>query len=120
MTYKHRERPEQIAFVSWFKLQYPELVIAHFANGGKRSVREGVHFKNMGTLAGMPDLLIASPSDKYHGLFIEMKPPKPHQGATSHVQKHVIGKLNKAGYHAVVAFGCDHAIEITREYLGSD
>lgn len=69
-------RPEQDmqrAFVRWFYMQYPGKLIWHTPNAAKRSVVEGRMNKELGVLAGVPDIFIAEPSKYYHGLFIEFK-----------------------------------------------
>ncbi len=49
----------QIACVRWFRIQYPEHLIHHSPNGGKRNAIEAKKFKDMGVVAGFPDLFIA-------------------------------------------------------------
>lgn len=71
----------QIACVKWFRLQHPHLAPFLFAipNGGARSAVTGAILKAEGTRAGVADLFLMIPTDKYHGLFIEMKHGKGRQ-----------------------------------------
>lgn len=112
-----RERLEQKRFVSWCRLQYPKLVIAHFANGGARDPREGRHFKEMGVLAGMPDLIIFRACGVYNGLLIEMKAPAPHSSRIDKKQVEVMKALDEENYLCKVAYGADDAEQILKEYL---
>ena len=61
--------------VRWFRLQYPDTVIFAIPNGGQRSAITGALLKKTGTLAGVADLFLMTPTPEhyYHGLFIEMK-----------------------------------------------
>ena len=96
-------RPEQalqIQCVQWFRLQYPNILIHHSPNGGKRSYVEAAIFKAMGTLAGWPDLFIAYKSNGFGGLFIEMKSK---DGRPSKSQKDIGLLLFNSGYCYLLA-----------------
>lgn len=120
-TYIHRERPEQVSFVMWFRWQYPQYsnLMIHVPNGGSRNQVEALHFKRMGVLSGFPDIGIFVPSGDYHGLFIEMKAHDPNckKPRVSARQKEVMCDLINKGYRVAVACGCDEAREITIDYL---
>lgn len=114
------ERREQEWTVQWFKLKYPNIIIAASANGGTRNVREAANMKREGVLAGMPDLQILCAKHNYHGLFIEMKTPasKDHaKGKVNMIQKSIINQLNQAGYYAIVCWGYEEARKVIDWYL---
>lgn len=52
----------QIAIVRYLRLQYPGAIIHHSRNegnrGGSKGVRDGARGKQMGLMAGFPDLLV--------------------------------------------------------------
>lgn len=116
--YSHVERPHQKAFVRWFKIKHPKIVIAHHANGGNRNVIEGRHFRDMGVCAGMPDLAIYCARNGFNGLIIEMKPPKPHKSTVSKEQNEIIARLEAENYDVYVAYGVHQAIDIAEGYMG--
>jgi hypothetical protein len=73
------EHLQQKALVSWFKLQYPKLMLIAIPNGshlaGDAKIRAiKMHkMKAEGLTVGAPDLMLVKASKDYHGLFIEMK-----------------------------------------------
>ena len=69
----HPESELQRACVRWFRMQYPQHLLFHIPNGGKRNAREAAIFKAEGVVAGIPDLFLAEARHGHHGLFIEMK-----------------------------------------------
>ncbi len=122
MVKKITEQSEQILFVHWVKIQYPQYseLLTHFANGGYRLARSAALFKAMGVVAGYPDLGFFVPRGTYHGLFIEFKRPivvgksKPRIDEN---QARVIQKLINQGYAAVVAYGFEQAKKIFQNYI---
>ena len=110
----HAEDNLQIACVNWFKLQYPDKVIYSIPNGGKRNAREAARFKKTGTLAGIPDLHIAEPNGKYHGLYIELKSGK---NRLTDNQKQMISKLMKNKYRCEVCYSLEDFINSVNNYL---
>jgi hypothetical protein len=65
----------QHAILNYANLQYPQAVIAHPTNEGKRSRFEQFKAKYLGISSGLPDLLIFNGSAYAHGLAIEVKAP---------------------------------------------
>lgn len=106
------EYAEQCKFVNWLR----ERDFPHYAipNGRKNAI-EGHHFKNMGAVAGIPDLCLPIPTAIFHGLYIEMK--RRTGGVLSAEQKRWIKYFQRVGYCAKVANGCDEAIAILKKYL---
>lgn len=116
---KSREAQEQATLIKWCewnKKRYPALdLIFHIPNGGYRNKIEAANLKRQGVKAGVPDLFMAVPNKKYHGLFIEMKWGN---GKCSHNQKEWILKLSEQGYKVNVCYSSLEAIEVIKEYLG--
>ena len=115
---RHIEDTEQIMLFDWAQLQfgkYPELKrMYHIPNGGKRNAREAARLKRLGVKPGVPDICLASPHGKFHGLYIEMKAPK---GKTSEYQEEWISELSAAGYDTAVCFGFEEARRKILEYI---
>ena len=79
----HPESKLQIQCVTWFKTQYPHLAPLCFAvpNGGSRNKVEASIMKAEGVTAGVSDLILNIPADKYTQLAIEMKTENGRQSA---------------------------------------
>ncbi len=86
----------------------------HSPNGGHRHIVTAKRFKDMGTLAGFPDLFLFVSKGGYHGLFVELKKPK---GRVSAIQQSRLDTLNEQGYRAVVCYGFDESIKAITDYL---
>jgi len=129
------EAQEQIAVVEWAEIMpcpgHPGKIADYlFAvpNGGYY-LKPGMamKMKRMGTKAGVPDLILAVPTTKYHGLFIEMKRRKQDYGPPSRVKSSMaqsqiefIDLMLSMGYFASFAFGATEAIEIIQGYLENE
>lgn len=94
----------------------PECVLMAFPLQGKRSRANGARMKAEGMRAGTPDLLLAVARNDYHGLWVEMKRPRP-KGRLEVTQHEMLSALNKQGYAAVACFGFDEAISVVSRYL---
>lgn len=107
----------QIMFIQrlvWLAPEFADLVFA-IPNGGKRDAKTAMILKNMGVRAGVPDVMIAVPRKRYHGLFVELKRTG---GGASDAQVRIADALRAQGYMVVVAVGLDEAWEAATEYLG--
>ena len=123
---KHEEEVLQMACVEWFHYQYPNVIIHHSPNGGKRATKtnkngvkycpEGSRFKKMGTVAGFPDLQILKSNHFYNGLFIEMKEPGG-SGKVSDVQDDIMFKLAMSGYMVAICDNFEGFQQIINDYL---
>lgn len=106
-----KEHDEQVAFVTWFKYQFPHVRIAAIPNGIRTSMRQAVKAKREGLSAGYPDLHIPAWS-----LYIEMKRKKggvlsPEQKSWHlYLEDHCSSKV-------IVAKGCDDAITQVEQFL---
>ena len=69
---RHIESEIQQSVVQWFRMKYPNYIIAAVPNGGFRNAREAAIMQREGVLAGFADLIIIS---KQNILFLELKTP---------------------------------------------
>lgn len=83
-------------------------------NGGKRNVREAADLKRQGVRSGVPDICLALPKGKYHGLYIELKVGR---NKPSENQKEWLGKLSKVGYATAVCYGFEEAQKVILDYI---
>jgi len=114
---KVKNRPEQDlqkACVRWFRHQYPNEILIHVPNGGKRNEIEAKQFKAMGVTPGFPDLALLKKKGDYGALFIEMKSK---DGDTSESQDEMLLKLSQYGYKTAVCNSIDKFMEIVNNYL---
>ncbi len=109
------ESQEQKLFVQWYKVwagnKLPPLM--HIPNERKASYETHNHLRQMGLLAGAPDLFIAWARLGYHGLFIEMKSAT---GKPTKRQLEVHADLKKWGYAVFVCKGFDAAKAVMEAY----
>lgn len=99
------EHAEQVTFVNWFRLQYPDVLIFAIPNGEKRHIATAIKLKEEGVVSGIPDLYI--PEWK---IWIEMKRSKG--GKISKEQKSIIDYLiNVVGDVVILGYGYKDAQE---------
>lgn len=112
----NRESQIQQACVKWFRLQYPNLAGLLFAipNGGARSQVTGAILKAEGVLAGVSDLILLYPTDKYHGLCIEMKTEKGRQQET---QKQFQQRVEALNYKYIICRNIDTFVSAITDYI---
>ena len=125
----HREDAEQKALIQWADMTRMPSILALYPgdkigddlfaipNGGARHRIEAARLKGLGVRRGVSDLELAVPVGKFHGLYIEMKAPKPHHSATSKEQKKFIARRIDRRYAAVVCYGFDEAKYQIEMYL---
>lgn len=111
---KTQESNLQIQCVKWFRLKYPNTIIAAIPNGGKRNAITASILKQEGVLAGMPDLIICCARNGFNGLFIEMKFGK---NRLSESQLLMMIKLRGEGYKTEVCYTFDEFERVCNEYL---
>ena len=112
----HIESQLQKSCVKWFRMQFPRLRPLLFAvpNGGARSAITGAILKSEGVLAGVADLLLLVPNEKYHGLCIEMKTAKGRQSTT---QKQWERAVTLQGYKYIVCRSFTDFVKEINNYL---
>ncbi|MGD6739724.1 hypothetical protein ACP5PY_26715 [Photobacterium leiognathi subsp. mandapamensis] len=101
------ESDEQKALIQWAQLTVIKKLrigdyLTHIANEGKREPKAAKDFIELGGSPGYPDLMLDIPTNKYHGLRIEMKAPKPHKSVIKGNQTEWLSRLKNIGYCAVI------------------
>lgn len=117
----HRsEAQEQSALFAWADqcVQFgihPELKMLHaIPNGGRRDPIEAAHLKQQGVKAGVPDVCLAVPRGKYHGLYIEMKVGR---NKATDKQNEWLADLSHYGYAVKICYSCLAARAAIEKYL---
>lgn len=106
------------AFVQWADLYHNiGQYLFHIPNEGERNEWERKKQHDQGLRRGIPDYMLAIPSNGYHGLFIEMKRSGTQNQVKRDSQVEWIEKLNRSGYKAVFCHGATEAILAVTEYL---
>ena len=106
-----KEREEQVGFFRWISL-HPDAAQARgliFAvpNGARVTIGQGVKLKAEGLMTGVPDIFLALPKGRYHGLFIEMKRIGGRKPGTEQVEW--MNRLKDKGYAVALCFGAEEA-----------
>lgn len=103
------EHDEQAAFVAWFRLQFPKILIFAIPNGAYLSGTPGqraaqmARLKAEGLMPGVPDLHVPE-----WNLWIEFK--RQSGGRVSPVQSDIIATLRDMGRRVIIARGYDDAV----------
>ena len=106
------EDQEQMALVKWLNLF--QIPFYHVTNKS-RNVIEGRKHKLMGVQSGIPDICIPVARKCYHSLYIELK--RVQGGVVSDNQKEWISRLRELGCAVFIAYGCEEAIRVIKEYF---
>jgi VRR-NUC domain len=115
---------EQIA--RYLQLQYPNIIYRFdIAADLKLTPGQAAKHKRLHPHRGYPDLFIAEPMGKYHGLYLEIKKEsekltkKDGSWRTPHIaeQAEKIEKLRAKGYKAEFGVGFEGCKKIIDEYL---
>jgi hypothetical protein len=113
----HPESKLQQACITWFRYQYPKLLLFAIPNGGYRRKTEAAIMKGEGVLEGVSDLFLACSDDIcYHGLFIEMKYGK---NKLSKNQAQFLLNATKNNYAIAVCYSFDEFKTVIDSYLSS-
>lgn len=113
---RHAESDIQIQAVRIFRLTHPSLAKLLFAvpNGGARNRVTGAILKAEGVVAGVADLLLLVPTERYHGLCIEMKRMK---GRQQDSQKEWQALVEGQGYRYIVCHSVTEFLDGVEAYL---
>lgn len=113
------EETEQVNIIEWARWQissHPELTLLHHCpNGGSRNKAEAIKLKQMGVIAGVPDLHLPVPKGIYAGLYIELKYNK---GRLESSQREFLKLAARYGNYCAVCYGAEEAIRVINEYIG--
>jgi len=96
------EHSEQVGFINWFRVKYPNVLIFAIPNGEKRAITVAKRLKAEGVVRGIPDLFIPQWT-----LWVEMK--RISGGRLSPEQKAMIQYLEGLGQKVIVAKGAADA-----------
>jgi len=120
------ELQKQVAI--YIRMQYPDVIFhSDFGSGVKLTPWQAKMQKMQnGGRRAWPDMLLAEPVGKYHGLFVELKKEgtrlkkKNGDWASEHIaeQDAVLSELNDKGYKAEFAIGFEQALNLIDDYLG--
>lgn len=125
------EEQVQVAYITWFGLQYPKhrqgLFTNILAGGMYLSPRQGHKFKMLGAPKSWPDIIIDVPNGVYHGLRIELKAEgvklqkKDGSWKDEHVEAQAkqLEYLRGNGFYAEFAVGIEEAMRHTNLYFGA-
>jgi len=105
------EQSEQIALARRLDCARPRILWAHVPNGGSRDQREVQKLRASGVKAGVPDVLVFTPTAKAPcGVALELKAEGKGYGDVADEQREWLAGLAAYGWATVVAFGCDDAV----------
>jgi hypothetical protein len=112
------EYQECRAYFAWAQTQslLQEYLIKH-VNEGKRSKIGGYLLKLIGLRKGLPDYQLPIANNKWRGLWIEMKTQDEFNKKQKEEQIAWMDKLRAINHYATFAFGANHAIQLTLDYL---
>ncbi len=120
------ELQKQVAI--YIRMQYPDTIFhSDFGSGVKLTPWQAKMQKMQnGGKRAWPDMFIAEPKGKWHGLFIELKKEgtrllkRDGDFASEHIaeQDAVLRELNEKGYKAEFAIGFEQALNLIDDYLG--
>lgn len=112
----------------YMQMQYPDVIYRFdLASDLKLTPGQARRHKSLHPHRGYPDLFIAEPEGKYHGLYIEIKregeSPFKKDGTLKkdqHLeeQQEMLERLDFRGYKATFATGFDEVKTIIDNYLG--
>lgn len=118
-----KEENLQIQVCQYIKLQYPDAIFFSDASGIRLTIGQAVKAKKMRSGRAIPDIFIAHPNNKYHGLFLELKADAIYNKKgvlkTSHLQEQeqMIERLKLKGYYACFAIGFDSTKYLIDDYF---
>lgn len=123
-----KESDLQIKVADYLRLRYPRVLFhSDYGSGIRLTKGQAVKQKRQnGGRRGWPDMCIAEPVGKYHGLYIELKKDgtrlqkKNGEFASPHIKEQweMLGALTLRGYKAEFAVGFDEAKKLIDDYLG--
>lgn len=112
------ETLESIAYVQWFRLQFPrEFEYLWHVPNERPDPKEAKILAAMGVKAGIPDYEIALARGGYFGAHFELKATGRPPGSVTDKQHARIIALRKAGKFAYAAIGLDTLKRLTEDYL---
>lgn len=108
---KEQEHNIQVACVTWFRYQFPNLLIYAVPNGGMRNSIVAAKLKQEGALAGVADLVIVTYN---RHIYIEMKTPKGKQQPS---QQEFERRVNALGHPYYVCHSIEEFMQVCKTEL---
>lgn len=112
------EHDNQVAVINWCRIhetRHPDLeTIFAIPNGGARHPAVARKLKAEGVKSGVSDLFLSTSSDKYHGLYIEMK---SRDGKLTTNQIDWLCKMSKRNYDTATCHSWITAVNAIVRYL---
>lgn len=114
---------------TFLRLQYPNVIYRFdLAADLKLTAGQAAKHKRLHPRRGYPDLFIAHPMGRYHGMFLELKKDgvklykRNGDFASEHIEEQwqMLGALTLRGYKAEFAIGYDDAVRQIKAYLGQN
>ena len=121
-----QEEKIQVSFCQYLRAKHPKIIFRSDGAGLKLPMGLAVKFKKIQKDRAYPDMFIAEPVGKYHGLYIEIKKDFDtlykkdgtiRQDVHTLEQLKSIQDLQAKGYYACFACGIDDCIKILEDYL---
>lgn len=113
---EHEEQVSLFNAMEWYAKQNPALnMLFAIPNGGHRMKAAAGKMKAEGQKAGVPDIFLAYPVGRYHGLFLELK--RKVGGRLEPEQKQWLKALQENGYAVAVARGAEEAESYIFRYI---
>ena len=116
----------QCVFREWMTLQHPTILMHCDLSGVRLPIGYAVKIKKLNPDRAWPDIFIAEPRGKYHGLFVELKRSLDDlytKGGsfreTQHIkeQRHILRILRQKGYKTEFACGFKELQNVVSDYL---
>lgn len=117
----------QNAICDYLRLRYPKTLFHCDSGQGGYTTTAQARINSRQNRRGWPDLFIAEPNKKYHGLFIELKAEgvkiykkdgTPRSDKHIQEQLQVMRGLAAKGYACSFACGISDAIRVIDDYMG--
>lgn len=113
-----KEQHLQLQICEYLRIQYPHAIFFSEPSGLRVSIGQAVQLKKMRSFGKLPDMFVAFPNGKYHGLFMELKvedttifKKNGEIVASEHIRQQfdTLTRLYNLGYAAVFAVGFEDA-----------
>ncbi|PWI34854.1 VRR-NUC domain-containing protein [Vibrio albus] len=91
--------------------------LTHVMNEAKRGQKARSDFHRLGGQKGYPDYILDVARSGYHGLRIEMKPPKQYQSRITDDQRKWERRLTSQGYLFVFCYSSEEMKQLITDYL---
>lgn len=129
-TRQQREAAEQAALFEWARAQahvLPGIRLmfaipngAYLQGGTAQRAAQWAKLRKQGARPGVHDVMLPVPRGEYHGLWLEMKAPRPHHAEVSAEQQAWLVDMLAQGYQAHVCYGWIDAVAKINLYYGRE